>query len=196
MKTSYLLLTILGFGAVAPQLAVAGEPSDQPRERLLSQARAGTLSERLPEAGRERAFGGHWDSLRDGSPARISQSGSRIKITSKPHSGSKSLQPAPAHGEHSAENRNSNTPTRTASLTPVQLHNPGLSALSVGAKTGSMADALESQRRGPIASFSSPVPRNQIVPHRGAGPAILGGPAVLTAKNTTALNGTGMRIRQ
>jgi hypothetical protein len=56
-----------------------------------------------------------------------------------------------------------------------------------------MINERENQRRLLVAGLSGTPPPNYMVAHRGPGPAILGGPTISSARNTAAINGTGMK---
>jgi hypothetical protein len=56
-----------------------------------------------------------------------------------------------------------------------------------------MINAMENQRRLPVAGLSGTPPPNHLVHPRGPGPAIIGGPTLPSPSNTAVINGTGMK---
>jgi hypothetical protein len=181
MKTTRLLITLAAFGAFTFGPGFAGEPPGPARETALPGKRvAGRRADEKPGQ----------------SHASVNSSQAKgTKPTVRPHSGPKPPQPFQANGGHPGEKRTNNAQNKGMSGNAAELRQPGLNKSAGGARTGSPISAMETQRRLPAAGRSGMPPANPLVPHRGPGPAIVGGPTMSMARNAAVINGTGMRHR-
>jgi hypothetical protein len=172
-------------GALTLDLGVAGQPSSQPPDRAPSENRAKTTGDRSPRAR-------HGD---EGPASTKSSQSGGTKTTAKPHSGPKLPQPFQGTGGHQGEKRTNNAQLKGASANAAELHQPGLNKFAGGVKGGSMINEMEKQHHLAVAGLSGTPPLNQVLHPRGPGPAFIGGPAMLSARNTAVINGTAMRHR-
>jgi hypothetical protein len=179
------LITLVGVSTFSLWPALAGEPSTQPPETVPPRNEvkaAGALSAEArhglqPGAGKER-FEEERDEYR--APANKGQTGG-AKGAAKTHSGQRVPQLFPGNGGRPAEKRTT------------ELHQPGLNKPAGLAKAGSIADETETQRRLAAAGLSGTRPPSLVAAYRGPGPAILGGPALSSARNAPVINGTAMK---
>jgi hypothetical protein len=178
MKTVRFLLPIVGFGALSLGLGFA-EPSGPARERAPSERPLeGKHFEQKP--GESHASG-------------MSNQNKGTKTTAKGHSGPKLPQLFQPNGGHPGEKRTNSAQTKGTSANAPGLHQPGLNKFAGGVKAGSMINEMENRRRLPVAGLSGTPPPNQLVHRRGPAPPLIGGPTLLTARNTAVINGTGMK---
>lgn len=191
------LITLVGVSTFSLWPALAGEPSTQPPETAPPRNEvkaAGALSAEArhglqPGAGKER-FEEERDEYR--APANKGQTGG-AKGAAKTHSGQRVPQLFPGNGGRPAEKRTTNAQGRSGSANATELHQPGLNKSAGGAKAGSIADETETQRRLAAAGLSGTRPPSLVAAYRGPGPAILGGPALSSARNAPVINGTAMK---
>jgi hypothetical protein len=204
MKTPCFLFAMVGFGALTLGLSLAAEPSDAPRRPAPSQNRGQASGDRSadqgqreqPRAGGERAYGTPSDHKPDGGPASGKSALTKgTKTTDKRHPGSKQPQPLQSKGEHPGEKQADHVRTTTAFLNPAAPYQPALIPTTGTSKTASTINTMEDHRGLRVAGVSSHPTPSQVVPHRGPGPAIIGGLAASSTRSTAVINGTVMRHR-
>ena len=201
MRTPCFLFAAFIFGASTLGLSFAGEPAVQPREPVSSENRAKAADDRpadagqqvQPRAGREQTDGkqaDHKPAERPGSGKSAQTSGTRT--TDKRRAGPKLPQPVQVKGgEHTGVKQTINTTTTAGNAAGP--HQPAVNASAAAAKTGSTINKMEDHRGPPAAHLYSQAPPSHEVPHRGPGPAIIGGLPALSARNTAVINGTMMK---
>jgi hypothetical protein len=177
MKTTRFLIILIGFGALTLGPGFAGPPSHPALEGAPSQSRAKTTR------------------VRPDSPVGANRGQTAgAKTTAKGHPGPKLPQPFHANGTRGGDGF---IPASRTSGNAAQLHQPGNAGFTrqQGARAGLMVNETQNQRRLPLAGLSGAPLSNPVVPHRGPGPALLGGPALSSARNAAVINGTGMKHR-
>ena len=185
MKTTRFLIILIGFGALTLGPGFAGPPSHPALEGAPSQSRAKTTR------------------VRPDSPVGANRGQTAgAKTTAKGHPGPKLPQPFHANGTRGGDGF---IPASRTSGNAAQLHQPGNAGFQPrtlsgqagqqGARAGSMANETQNQRRLPLAGLSGAPLSNPVVAHRGPGSALLGGPALSSARTAAVINGTGMRHR-
>jgi hypothetical protein len=182
MKTIRFLVTTISFGALSLGLGFA-QPSGPAPQRPPSESRLdGKRSHQQQE---------------ESHASRMSNQNNGTKTTAKPHSGPKLPQPFQANGGHPWDKRANNAQTKGASAYAAGLHPPGLNKAAGSAKVVSMtmASQMENQHRLSLAGLSGTPAPHQVVHPLPLGPASLGGPTIWSARNTAAINGTGMKHR-
>jgi hypothetical protein len=117
------------------------------------------------------------------------------RATAKGHAGPKLPQLFQGNGGRPGQKPTNNARSRSASPGAAELHRPGLNQAAGGAKAGSLINEMQNQRRLSALGLSGAPPPSLALPYRGPGPALLGGPAFLSARNAAVINGTGMKHR-
>jgi hypothetical protein len=115
------------------------------------------------------------------------------KTTATGHPGPKLPQAFQGNGGRPGQKPTDNARSKNTPPGAAELHRPGLNQSAGGAKAGSMINEMQSRRRLSALGLSGAPPQSLAVPYRGPGPAILGGPALSSARNTAVINGTGMK---
>jgi hypothetical protein len=206
VKTLRFLFAAVGFGALAVGHSFATELSDPLRQPASSEDRAKAAVDRPADSGRKsRALTGREQA--NGKPAEhtpdqhpVSETSVRTRgtqTTDKHHPGRKLPQPLQGKDEHPGAKQTSNVQPPTASAKTADPHRTGLNTSENAAKPGLTINKMEDHRPLPVARLSSLalVPPSQAAPRRGSGPAIIGGPAGSSARNTAVISGTGLKHR-
>jgi len=200
MKTTRFLIAFIGLGALTLGPGFAGQPSHPALEGRSSETRSKTTH------------------VGPYSPASANRGGTTgAKTTTKAHPGPKLPQPVhrnatwggdgfipasstsgnaalsrqpgarPGLVVNETQHQRPPNPNRNLNLNPNRNlnRNPNLPA--------SVANEMPSERRLPVAGLSGTPSPNLVVPHRGPGPALIGGPTLPSARNAAVINGTGMR---
>jgi hypothetical protein len=204
MKTARFLFTMVGFGALALRLGFARETSDQAREPALSENRAKTTNDRSAD----QALGYPARGNRDQADEKHSKSNDDRHIFEKSSQADPIMKAIPMHRhdqarpkqvtnshEDSCDKRVLNPRTKSTSVN--DLHQRALNQPSTAAKGGLMMNRTGNPREQlvklPVGSRTTALLPG-VVLGRGATTGIIGGLALSSAKNSTAvINGTGMR---
>ena len=184
MKKTRLLITLIGFGALTLKPGFAGQ-SHPPLEGKSSETRSKTThvgpytkahpGPKLPQPSHR---GG------DGFIPGSRMSGNAAQLRQPRNAG---FQPRRLSGQ--AGQPGARPGSMVNQTQPQRPPNPNLNPNLAA----SLANGMPSERRLPLAGLSGTPSPNLLVPHRGPGPAILGGPPLSSARNAAVINGTGMR---
>ncbi|HXP60213.1 MAG TPA: hypothetical protein VN829_06960 [Dongiaceae bacterium] len=205
MKTTRFLITLVAFGALTLGPGFAGQPSHPALEGRSSETRSKTThvgpyspasanrggttgaktitkahhGPKLPQpVHRNPTRGG------DGFIPASSTSGNAAQLH-QPGNAAFNRQPGARPGSVVNETPHQRPPNPNLNPNPNPNPNPNLPA--------SVANEMQSERRLPALGLSGTPPPDHLAPRRGPAPASIGGPAILSARNTAVLSGTRMK---
>jgi hypothetical protein len=187
MKATRLLFLMISYAALTPGTTYAGSSSSRPQEAPPETA-ADTVSDHSQDAGQAApAAGGKRQ--KDRGPSGEQRDRRHVSGKNQPRSLATEIKVRPKQ----LPNNRERFPSRNA----MNFHQPGSDKPSGAAKAGLIQHETVKTavpRRPPSVTRPS-VPLLNNVRHRGANPAVIGGPANSAGRNTGAINGTVVHRR-